>query len=67
MEERGIKITKTVIKENGFKYLAMYRKNRDLDKCFATALSTFDYLMSGENRKIDLKPILESLNQRGKV
>ncbi|MBP9562709.1 MAG: hypothetical protein KBE21_04790, partial [Acetoanaerobium sp.] len=27
--------------ENRFKYLAMYRKNRDLDKCFTTALNTF--------------------------
>lgn len=37
--------------ENRFKYLAIYRKNRELDKCFSTALSTFNYILSGEDGK----------------
>ncbi len=49
--------------ENRFKYLAMYRKNRELDKCFTTALNTFDYLLLGEDGKSGLKSILESLEK----
>lgn len=49
--------------ENRFKYLAMYRKNRNLDKCFTTALDTFNYILSGEDGKSGLKSILESLKK----
>ena len=49
--------------ENRFKYLAMYRKNRDLDKCFTTALNTFDYIILGENGKNGLETILEGLKK----
>ena len=49
--------------ENRFKYLAMYRKNRELDKCFSTALNTFDYILSGDNSKNGLKTILEGLGK----
>ena len=49
--------------ENRFKYLAMYRKNRELDKCFTTALNTFDYLLLGEDGKSGLKSILGSLEK----
>lgn len=41
----------------------MYRKNRELDKCFTTALNTFDYLLLGEDGKSGLKSILESLEK----
>lgn len=49
--------------ENRFKYLAMYRKNRNLDKCFTTALNTFDHLLLGEDGKSGLKSILESFKK----
>ena len=49
--------------DNRFKYLAMYRKNRELDKCFTTALNTFDYILLGEDGKSGLKTILEGLNK----
>ena len=49
--------------ENRFKYLAIYRKNRELDKCFSTALSTFNYILSGEDGKSGLKSILDSLKK----
>ena len=49
--------------ENRFKYLAMYRKNRDLDKCFTTALNTFDYIILGVNGKNGLETILEGLKK----
>ena len=48
--------------ENRFKYLAMYRKNRELDKCFTTALSTFDYILLGEDGKNGLESILQGLS-----
>lgn len=47
--------------ENRFKYLAMYRKNRELDKCFTTALNTFDYILSEVDGKNGLDSILQSL------
>ena len=49
--------------ENRFKYLAMYRKNRELDKCFSTALNTFNYILLGEDGKSGLKTILEGLKE----
>ena len=49
--------------ENRFKYLAMYRKNRELDKCFSTALNTFNYILLGEDVKSGLKTILEGLKE----
>lgn len=49
--------------ENRFKYLVMYRKNLELDKCFSTALNTFDYILSGDNSKNGLKTILEGLKE----
>ena len=49
--------------ENRFKYLAIYRKNRELDKCFSTALSTFNYILSGEDGKSGLESILQSLKE----
>ena len=42
----------------------MYRKNRDLDKCFTTALNTFDYIILGVNGKNGLETILEGLKRR---
>ena len=41
----------------------MYRKNRDLDKCFTTALNTFDYIILGVNGKNGLETILEGLKK----
>ena len=49
--------------ENRFKYLAIYRKNRELSKCFTTALNTFDHLLLDEDGKSGLKSILDSLKK----
>lgn len=48
--------------ENRFKYLAMYKKSRDLNNCFLTALDTFNYILGGTDGTNGLESILERLN-----
>lgn len=45
--------------EGGFKYLAMYRKDRDLISCFEKSYSTFIDIIDGCGNKRGLKSILE--------
>ena len=47
--------------DGGYKYLAMYRSKRDLDKCFETAVSTLEYLLDGNGDITGLESILESI------
>ena len=49
--------------EGTYKYLAMYRDNRDLDRCFETAYKTFEYILDGSENIMGLDSILEAQNQ----
>jgi antirestriction protein ArdC len=49
--------------EGTYKYLAMYRYNRDLDRCFETAYKTFEYILDGGENIMGLDSILEAQNQ----
>jgi len=42
-----------------YKYLSMYRKERDLASCFDKAYNTFNYIIDGYGNKRGLKSILE--------
>lgn len=48
--------------EGGFKYLAMYRKDRDLSACFEKAYSTFNDIIDGYGNKMGLESILGGQN-----
>ncbi len=48
--------------EGTYKYLAMYRKERELATCFETAYSTFEYILDGSGDCDGLEMILEKLN-----
>ncbi|WP_319200098.1 ArdC family protein [uncultured Ilyobacter sp.] len=49
--------------EGTYKYLAMYRDDRDLTRCFETAYKTFEYIMDGNEEVMGLESILQSQNQ----
>jgi antirestriction protein ArdC len=49
--------------EGTYKYLAMYRDNRDLDRCFETAYKTFEYILDGNENIMGLDSMLEAQNQ----
>lgn len=48
--------------EGGYKYLAMYRKGRDLSACFEKAYRTFIHMIEGTESKKGLEVILEGVN-----
>jgi len=41
-----------------YKYLSMYRKERDIGQCFETAYRTFEYIIDGSENKRGLESIL---------
>lgn len=45
--------------EGAYKYLSMYKDNRDLIKCFETAYKTFEYILDGSENHKGLETILE--------
>jgi len=45
--------------EGAYKYLSMYKDNRDLIKCFETAYKTFEYVLDGSESTKGLVAILE--------
>lgn len=45
--------------EGAYKYLSMYKDDRDLMKCFETAYRTFEYVLDGSESKKGLEAILE--------
>ena len=45
--------------DGGYKYLAMYRSQRNLEKCFDAALKTFEYILDGKLGILGLESILE--------
>lgn len=45
--------------EGAYKYLAMYKNDRDLIKCFDTAYKTFEYVLDGSKNQKGLEAILE--------
>ena len=50
--------------DGGYKYLAMYREQRNLEKCFDTALKTFEYILDGKLGILGLESILEDLSSK---
>ena len=48
--------------DGGYKYLAMYRDQRELEKCFDTALQTFEYILDGYGDISGLENILDSIS-----
>ena len=48
--------------DGGYKYLAMYRGKRDLEKCFETAISTLEYILDGRGDITGLESILEGIS-----
>ncbi len=48
-----------------YKYLSMYRKDRDLASCFEKAYSTFIEMLDGNDDKRGLELILEGQNNEG--
>ena len=45
--------------DGAYKYLSMYKENRDLIKCFETAYKTFEYVLDGSEIQNGLESILE--------
>ena len=45
--------------DGAFKYLSMYKDDRDLIKCFDTAYRTFEYILDGSENHRGLQSILE--------
>ncbi|UUV17570.1 ArdC family protein [Fusobacteria bacterium ZRK30] len=45
--------------EGAYKYLSMYKDDRDLIKCFETAYKTFEYILDGSENHKGLESILE--------
>ena len=45
--------------EGAYKYLSMYKNDRDLIKCFETAYKTFEYVLDGSEKQKGLESILE--------
>ena len=46
--------------EGAYKYLSMYKDDRDLMKCFETAYKTFEYILDGSENQKGLESILEN-------
>lgn len=48
-----------------YKYLSMYRKERDIGQCFETAYRTFEYILDGSENKKGLESLLGGRNVKG--
>lgn len=44
--------------EGAYRYLSMYKKDRDIFKCFETAYRTFEYILDGDGQNKGLELIL---------